>query len=520
MLTAIVFLPALAGLIILLTPARWSRYIAVLFTLGVFLLSMYLYFGLLNGSATNFGDVSNPAWAINQPWIDIRSGSFHFVVNYALGTDGLSMPLIILNGLLTFLAVVGSWNTEKRPKFYFTLLLFLETGVMGVFAATDLFLFFLFWEVELIPMFLLIGIWGGPRREYAAWKFLLYTLVGSAFTLAGIFLLYVRTGAVSASFQYLQAQAASVGGDIPFFGLTFPMALVIFLLIFTGFAVKIPMWPVHTWLPDAHTEAPTSVSVLLAGVLLKMGAYGLIRICLGFVPHGAMIFAPVLGVIAAINVLWGAGASMVQGDMKKMIAYASVSHMGYVLLGVAGAAVAGTAAPAFRQAALTGATLQMFTHGAITGMLFFAVGVVYEKAHTRDIDIFGGIAARMPNETFLYSIACFASLGLPALAGFVAEYLVFTGTFALLPVATILAAFGVVLTAGYLLWMLRRAFYGPLNLRWSWLTDARSIPDLLPLISLTVVILFVGIYPQPIVDLITPALHSILHTVQGVATVH
>ncbi|HLZ22399.1 MAG TPA: NADH-quinone oxidoreductase subunit M [Ktedonobacterales bacterium] len=520
MLTFIVFLPALAGLLVMLFPERLARWIAGAFTLAVFLLGMYLYFGLLKGSATNFGDVANPAWAINVPWINITSGGFHFQVNYALGADGLSIPLIILNGLLSFLAVVGSWNTEKRPKFFFMLLLILESGVMGVFAASDLFLFFLFWEVELIPMFLLIGIWGGPRREYAAWKFLLYTLVGSSFTLAGIFLLYVRTGAVSASFQYFAAQAASVGGNIPLFGLTLPMSLVIFLLIFAGFAVKIPMWPVHTWLPDAHTEAPTAVSVLLAGVLLKMGAYGLIRICLGFVPHGAMIFAPVLGVIAAINVLWGAGASMVQGDMKKMIAYASVSHMGYVLLGVAGAAVAGSSAVGFRQAALTGATLQMFTHGAITGMLFFAVGVVYEKAHTREIDIFGGIAVKMPNETFLYSIACFASLGLPALAGFVAEYLVFTGAFALLPVATVFAAFGVVLTAGYLLWMLRRAFYGPLNLKWSWLTDARTVPELLPLVALTAVILFVGIYPQPIVDFISPALQSILHTVQGVAVVH
>jgi NADH-quinone oxidoreductase subunit M len=520
MLTFIVFLPALAGLIVMLAPERGSRWIAGLGTLVVFLLSLYLYFGLLKGSATSFGDVSNPAWSINEPWINITSGTFHFQVNYALGTDGLSMPMIILNGLLSFLAVVGSWNMEKRPKFYFALLLILEAGVMGVFAATDLFLFFLFWEVELIPMFLLIGIWGGTRREYAAWKFLIYTFVGSAFTLAGIFLLYVRTGAVSASFAYFASQAAHVTGDIPFFGLTFPIALVIFLLIFTGFAVKIPMWPLHTWLPDAHTEAPTAVSVLLAGVLLKMGAYGLIRICLGFVPHGAMIFAPTLGVFAAINVLWGAGASMVQRDMKKMIAYSSVSHMGYVLLGVAGAAVAGSAAAGFRQAALTGATLQMFTHGAITGMLFFCVGVVYEKAHTRDIDVFGGIAVKMSNETFLFSIACFASLGLPALAGFVAEYLVFTGTYALLPVVTICSAFGVVLTAGYLLWMLRRAFYGPLTLKWSWLTDIRTVPEVLPLVSLAVVILFVGIYPQPIVDLISPAVQSILHTVQGVAAVH
>jgi NADH-quinone oxidoreductase subunit M len=258
------------------------------------------------------------------------------------------------------------------------------------------------------------------------------------------------------------------------------------------------------------------VSVLLAGVLLKMGAYGLIRVCLGFVPHGATEFAPVLGIIAAINVLWGAGASLVQHDMKKMIAYSSVSHMGYVLLGVAGAAAAGSVNVAFRQAALTGATLQMFTHGAITGMLFFCVGVLYDKAHTREIDIFGGIATRMPVEFTLYSVACFASLGLPALAGFVAEYLVFTGTYAILPGATIAAAFGVVLTAGYLLWMLRRAFYGPLNLKWSWLTDATP-REAFPLAALAVVILFVGIFPGPIVSLLTPSLHQILSTVQTVA---
>jgi NADH-quinone oxidoreductase subunit M len=252
-----------------------------------------------------------------------------------------------------------------------------------------------------------------------------------------------------------------------------------------------------------------------------MGAYGLIRICLGFVPQGVQEIAPLLGIVAAINVLWGAGASMVQHDMKKMIAYASVSHMGYVLLGVAGAAasVGGASLLDFRQAALTGATLQMFTHGAITGMLFFCVGVLYDKAHTREIDIFGGIATRMPREITLYSIACFASLGLPALAGFVAEYLVFTGTYALLPAQTVFAVFGVVLTAGYLLWMLRRSFFGPLNLKWRGLTDA-TLREAFPLAALAVVILFVGIYPQPLVDLITPAMQQTLHTVVQALAVH
>src|SRR5579859_4452775 len=233
MLTFIVFLPALAGLLVMLFPERLARWIAGAFTLAVFLLGMYLYFGLLKGSATNFGDVANPTWAINVPWINITSGGFHFQVNYALGADGLSIPLIILNGLLSFLAVVGSWNTEKRPKFFFMLLLILESGVMGVFAASDLFLFFLFWEVELIPMFLLIGIWGGPRREYAAWKFLLFTLIGSSFTLAGIFLLYVQTGARSALFGYLAGATAQVRGELPFFATTISLPLIVFLLLYT-----------------------------------------------------------------------------------------------------------------------------------------------------------------------------------------------------------------------------------------------------------------------------------------------
>jgi NADH-quinone oxidoreductase subunit M len=519
LLSAIVFLPLVGGIVVMLLPERLTRWTATVFTLGVFALSLWLYIGLLT-TGGSFGTVANPAWKESYDWINITVGSFHFQLRYELGTDGLSMPMIILNGLLSFLAVVSSWHIEKRIKFYMAMILVLEFGVMGVFAAFDLFLFFLFWEVELIPMFLLIGIWGGARREYAAWKFLIYTLVGSAFTLAGIFFIYVQTGATNALYQHYATAGTSIVGQLPVLGGAISLPVLLFLLLFAGFAVKIPMWPVHTWLPDAHTEAPTAVSVILAGILLKMGAYGLIRICLGFVPHGAMEFAPILGIIAAINVLWGAGASMVQQDMKKMIAYSSVSHMGYVLLGVAGAAAASTAAPGaplayFRQAALTGATLQMFTHGAITGMLFFCVGVVYEKAHTRDIDIFGGIAERMPNEITLYSVACFASLGLPALAGFVAEFLVFTGTFALLPIPTILAAFGVVLTAGYLLWMLRRSFFGPLNQVWAWLTDATAL-EAFPLVALTVVILFVGIYPKPLVDLISPSLSQIIGTVQHV----
>jgi NADH-quinone oxidoreductase subunit M len=516
LLTAVVFLPTLAGVLVLLFPERAARVTALVGSAVVLALALWLYIGLITAPHVNFGNVLQPQWAEHAPWIDLTLGSFHFRVDYALGTDGLSLPMIVLNALLTMLAVIGSWHIESRIKLYMALMLFLETSVMGVFASFDLFLFFLFWEIELIPMFLLIGIWGGARREYAAWKFLLFTLIGSAFTLAGIFMLYVQTGAKSALFGYLAQATAQVQGSLPFFGTTVSLALIVFLLLYTGFAVKIPMWPVHTWLPDAHTEAPTAVSVLLAGVLLKMGAYGLIRVCLSFAPAGAQAFAPWLGVLAAINVLWGAGASMVQRDMKRMIAYSSVSHMGYVLLGVAAAAAVGTASVNFRSTALTGATLQMFTHGTITGMLFFCVGVLYDKAHTREIDGFGGIAKRMPLLATLFSLACFASLGLPALSGFVAEFLVFTGSFASLPGLTIAAVFGVVLTAGYLLWMLKRSFYGPLNLKWSWLTDANNLAQIVPMTTLAVVILLVGIYPKPLVDLIKPSVQQILTTVQAV----
>jgi NADH-quinone oxidoreductase subunit M len=507
MLTAIVFLPLLAGIIVLLAPQRSARWIAAIFTGAIFLLSLWLYFGLLGGS---FGDVAHPQWYEHLDWINLQVGNTRFRVDYALGADGLSILMLILNAFLSFLAVIGSWNIQPRPKLYMALLLILETGVAGVFASFDLFLFIFFWEVELIPMFLLIGIWGGARREYAAWKFLLYTLIGSAFTIGGIFLLYFETGGQSALFQHLSESGPKLTGTIPFFGTAPALPVVIFILICVAFAVKLPMWPVHTWLPDAHTEAPTAVSVLLAGILLKMGAYGLIRIGFGFLPQGLEPIAPWLGIIGAISVLWGAGAAMVQKDMKRMIAYSSVSHMGYISLGVAAAAVATSAGLLdFRQAALTGAALQMLTHGAITGMLFFCVGVLYDRAHTREIDAFGGIGKVMPVLMFLYLFACFTSLGLPGGGGFVAEYLTFTGAYATLPVQTIVSAFGIVLTAGYLLWMMRRSFFGGLNPKWAWLTDA-SMRERVILVSLAVVILLVGIFPGPFVDVLTPSLQHML----------
>jgi NADH-quinone oxidoreductase subunit M len=517
-LNAVLFLPLLGTGLIVAAPAGnpvFVRRLALAVMIVQFVLAAWLY--------ARFDSArSGLQFETRLPWIAAWG------VYYQIGLDGYNVLLVMLTAFLGPLVVAGAFTAiAKDEKLFYAMVFLVQFAMLGTFVAQDLFLFYFFWETMLIPMFLLIGIWGGARREYAAWKFLIYTFTASAFTLAGIFLLYFQTGAVSGAFEYLSSQIAQskVVGTLPFFGAAVSLPLVIFLFLFVAFAVKLPMWPVHTWLPDAHTEAPTAVSVLLAGVLLKMGAYGLIRICLGFVPIGATEFASTLAIFAAINVLWGAGASMVQQDMKKMIAYSSVSHMGYVLLGVAGAAAAagafgaGTASAAnlqdFREAALTGAALQMFTHGTITGMLFFAVGVLYDKAHIRDIDAFGGIAKRMPMLTLLFSIACFASLGLPALSGFVSEYLVFTGTYALLPVPTILCAFGVVLTAGYLLWMLRRSFFGPLNMKWSGLTDATAL-QAFPLIALAVVIFLVGIFPGPIMNVLGPSLHYMVVSMQQV----
>jgi NADH-quinone oxidoreductase subunit M len=528
LLTILVFLPSVGALAVMLAPQGVVKWVATGFSAVTFLLSLWLYLGPqlhmgflgpLNNT-TSFGDVMHPAWLDSAPWIHFAIGSFQLNIQYRLGADGLSIFMLILNALLSFLAIIGSWNISMRTREYMALILILETGVMGVFCAFDLYLFWLFWEVELIPMFLLIAIWGGKNRSYAAWKFVLYTIFGSAFMLAGIILLYFNLGGqnggvYSATFDYLASH--HVSGTLVAGGLAISAQLLIFLLLYLGFAIKIPMIPFHTWLPDAHTEAPTAVSVLLAGILLKMGAYGLIRICIDFAPDGAHQFALPLAIFGAINILYGAGCSLVQQDMKKMIAYSSVSHMGFVILGVAAAVGPGATNMAFKEAALTGAAIQMFTHGTITGMLFFCVGVVYDRAHTRDINVFGGLQARMPRLTWVFTFAALASLGLPGLSGFVAEYIIYTNSYAVFPAQTIIAASAMILTAGYLLWMLKRSFYGPLNPHWSTISDA-TILEMTPLVILGALVVFVGIFPGAMIDLLRPSLHQIIQTVGGTAT--
>ncbi|HLH25392.1 MAG TPA: NADH-quinone oxidoreductase subunit M [Chloroflexota bacterium] len=422
----------------------------------------------------------------NVPWIGLLGVSYH------IGIDGISLPLVVLNALLTFLAILVSWNLGVRPREYFALVLILETAVAGVFSSLDLFLFFLFWELELAPMFLLIGVWGGPRREYAAMKFLIYTVLGGAFMLLGILVLYFASGLgtfdMLALQQYNFAPAVQLGA---------------FVLLYIAFAVKIPVFPFHTWLPDAHVEAPTAISVLLAGVLLKMGGYGLIRIAIGLLPAAAQQAATVLAVLAVINILYGAMLALGQSDLKKIIANSSVSHMGFVVLG----------ASAMTQIGFEGAVLQMFTHGTITGLLFMMVGLVYDRTHTREVGVMGGLAAQMPKIATVFVIAGLASLGLPGLSGFVAEFVTFVGTFDSHNGAwwgfAVLGTFGVVLAAGYILWMLERVFYGPLSDRWKGLPDATRL-EMVTIGALVAVIVLVGVYPNLLLGMIANSVAPIV----------
>ncbi len=519
-LTWIILLPVLGALAVFVTPIRVARWLGLIFAAATFALALSIFFRIA-ASGYNFGSLNSPVDSIHLPWIDFTASTVHFRIDYFLGVDGLSLPLVILNALLTLLAIIGGWE-KPRVKEYMALILLLETGVMGVFVSLDLLLFFLFWEVELAPMFLLIGIWGYdtpkhgmPGRIYSAWKFLLYTFFGSIFMLAGILLLYFKLGATTASMQYFSTHPLI--GSFPLFGVTMSLQLLTFLLIFLAFAIKIPMFPFHTWLPDAHTDAPSEVSVILAGILLKMGAYGLIRVCLTLLPEGVHQFAGWLAVIAAINIIYGAGICLVQTDMKRLIAYSSVSHMGVVLLGVA--AAAGIGDMAFRQAALTGATVQMISHGLITGMLFFCVGVISDRAHTREIAVFGGIAKKMPLLATLFTFAGLASLGLPGLAGFVAEYMTFTSSYKIWGTVTIVSVFTMILTASYLLWMLKRVFYGPFNTRWNGLLDA-NWREAIPMITLAAFIVFVGIYPSFLIDVLNSSLTALMHTTSVAGILH
>ena len=510
---------------------------------------------------------------------------------YKLGMDGISAPMVVLSGLVGFISVVASWGIEKQVKGYFALILLLLAGMNGVFCALDFFLFYVFWELMLLPMYFLIGIWGGPNRVYAAIKFFLYTMAGSVLMLlvllagwywsdgqysspehvlmakqavyessegllkdvaaekaagplsttsiaalldkhhfergaisdgdlAGFIAKFeqtektLKTGKADASaeaysliplqrtfdLEQLKIRQALFLGKFTFFGGSIGFATIMFLFLYVAFAIKVPVFPFHTWLPWAHVEAPTAISVILAGILLKMGVYGFLRIAYPMFPVAAVFFGVPIALLGVLNIVYGACCAMAQTDLKKIVAYSSVSHMGYCMLGLA----------AMTHWGMTGAILQMFNHGTSTSMMFLLVGVIYDRAHHRDVNKFGGLAAQLPLYTGIMTIALFASMGLPGLSGFISEILVFLGSFnsnmghGLIRISfqsmTIVAALGVVLTAAYLLWMMQRVFFGPLNEKYKGYADLTG-RELFTLVPLVIVIVALGVYPKPLLAL-------------------
>ncbi len=437
-----------------------------------------------------------------------------FNIHYTLGVDGLSLPMVILTPLLSFLAVFVSWKIEKATKGYFALFLLLDTGMIGVFLALDFFLFYVFWEVMLLPMYFLIGMWGGPQREYAAIKFFLYTLVGSVLMLVAILALYFTCGQTFDLITLTQTAPEQLQG-VTWWGIS--AIRIIWVLLFVGFAIKVPIFPLHTWLPLAHVEAPTAISVILAGILLKMGLYGMLRINYGLLPEAVWWFAGTLAVLGLINVIWGALCALAQKDLKKLVAYSSVNHMGYALLGMAAVVAAGAMNGEnilAAQAGLSGAVFQMFNHGTISAMLFILVGVVYDRAHHRDIEGFGGLAKQMPIYAGVTMVAFFAGLGLPGMSGFVSEFLSFVGAFPVFRVIVILSTLGILLNAAYFLRAYLKIFFGPLNEKYASMPDinGRELFVVIPLIVITVGL---GVYPSPFLNLIKTTLNDMItHIVQ------
>jgi len=493
MLSLMVFLPLAGGLLLLLLPKaneRLIKIVALVASVASFYVSLVVLGGFQPGRGMQFME--------SYPWIP------GIGVAYRLGIDGLSLPLALLTGVLSVLSIVYSWRMDVRLKEYMFLFLLLQTAMLGVFVALDFFLFYIFWELTLVPMYFLIGIWGGPRKEYAAIKFFLFTLTGSLAMLIGILILYLNAEPRTFDVLGLIRQQPVVDN--------LRLAQIAFWGFFLSFAIKVPMWPFHTWLPDAHVEAPTAGSVILAGVLLKLGTYGFVRFSLPLFPQVFQQFAPFIAILALLGIIYGALVAMAQTDLKKLVAYSSVNHMGYVMLGVAAAAAAFGQAEKAQAAttALNGAVFEMVAHGVITGALFLIVGVIYDyRAHTRGVDEFGGLGAQLPLYSGITTIAMLASLGLPGLMGFVAEFLIFLGAFGIFPQLTAAALLGIIITAAMFLWTIQRIFLGPANARWARLADmdGRELIALVPLAALMVVF---GIYPRPLLDIINAAMSGLV----------
>jgi NADH-quinone oxidoreductase subunit M len=487
-LTALLAWPLVAAAIVLLVPAPRAKYVALLATLVEFALSVPLWWQFAPEGGMQF--LADYAWI--APW----------GIRYTVGVDGISLFLVLLTTFLMPLSVLGSWSyiTKREPGFY-ALLLVLTTGMIGVFVALDLFLFYVMWEVMLIPMYFIIGVWGGENRLYAAIKFFIYTFFGSLLMLVAILILYFHvgkaTGTYSFSYLHILGNLHNLGNLAPW----------LFGAFFLAFAIKVPMFPLHTWLPDAHVEAPTAGSVILAGILLKMGTYGFLRFALPFFPTVALsqTVQVVIVTLSLVGIIYGGLVAMVQPDFKKLIAYSSVAHLGFVMLGIW----------ALTLQSVQGALLVMINHGISTGALFFLVGMIYERRHSRLIDAYGGIARVVPLFAAILTIVSLSSIGLPGTNGFVGEFLVLLGAFKTYPVATALATTGVIIAAAYLLWALQRILFNPLDKQ-----ENEKLTDLTPrelavLIPLLACIVWIGVYPKPFLTRMEPAARQLIEQVRA-----
>lgn len=502
LLSWIIWLPVIGIVAILLVPRGKTfqiKTIAALAT-GIQLLLALVLWARFDPAPGSFQFLEQAAWIPS------------FNITYSLGVDGLSLPLVVLTALLSFICVFVSWDIDRGVKGYFALFLLLDTGMVGVFLALDFFLFYVFWELMLLPMYFLIGMWGGPQREYAAIKFFLYTLVGSVLILVAILALYFSCGQTF-DIRLLMERAPVALEGVAWWGLS--AIRVIWVLLFIGFAIKVPVFPFHTWLPLAHVEAPTAISVILAGILLKMGLYGMLRVNYPMLPDAVVWFAGALAILALINIIWGALCALAQKDLKKLVAYSSINHMGFAMLGMAAVIAAGSLNGnniVAAQAGLNGAVFQMFNHGTISAMLFILVGVLYDRAHHRDIGGFGGLARQMPIYAGVVMVAFFAGLGLPGLSGFVSEFMCLLGAFPIFRTVVILATLGILLNATYFLSAYLRIFFGELNEKYTDLPEINR-RELFTVVPLAAITLFFGIYPSPFLNMIKATMNLLIDQV-------